>query len=68
MQPLWHVIPVPVLIMAAVHQSEHLILSVSVQLATPDLSVTLTLETVCLQLAQATACVWMESIPLCAHV
>ena len=56
------------LIMAAVHQWEHLTLSVSVQLATLDLPVTLILVIVCLQLAQATACGWMESIPLCAHV
>ena len=52
--------------MAAVHQWEHLISLVSVQLATLDLPVRLTLMTVCLQPAQATACVWMQSTPLCA--
>ena len=59
-------IQVPVLMTAAVHQWEYLISPVSVQLATLDLPVRLTLMTVCPQSAQATACVWMESTPLCA--
>ena len=59
-------IQVPVLMAAAVHQWEHLISPVSVQLVTLDLPVRLTLMIVCLQPAQATACVWTESIPLCA--
>ena len=58
---------VPVVIMVAVHQWDHLILPVSVKLATLDLPVRLTLMTVCLQPAPATAYVWMESITLNAH-
>ena len=51
---------------AAVHQWEHLISSVSVQSATLDLPVRLISMTVCLQPAQATAYVWMESTPMSA--
>ena len=56
------------LMMASVHQWDHLILPVSVQLATLDLPVKLTSMTVYLQPAPATVCVWMESMPLNADV
>ena len=62
-----HVSRAPVVIMATVHQCNHLTSPVSVQLATLDLPVRLTSMTVRLQPAPATAYVWMESMTLNAH-
>ena len=46
--------------MAAAIQWGHLTTPASVQLATQDITVTLTLTIACLQSAQTTVCVWME--------
>ena len=59
---------VPVLTMATVHQWNHLTSPVSVQLATLDLPVRLTSMIVHQYPAQATAYVWMESMPLHVYV
>ena len=53
-------IPVPVPTVASVFQWGHLTIPVSVQLATLDRAVRLTLMTVCQQSAPTTACVLME--------
>ena len=59
---------VPVLMMATVHQWDHLTSPVSVQLATLDLPVRLTLTTAYQQPAPPTAYVRIESMALYAYV